>query len=101
NTLVKCTSLLSDFILDSELHLKSSNEINLGLLNSNTPISHRNILIPFINKLYYGLIQDNIKSSFRIQKIKKTFTSKSSVNQDMDKNVFFIFCILNELLMLS
>lgn len=84
NTLVKCTSLLSDFILDSELHLKSSNEINLGLLNSNIPISHRNILIPFINKLYYGLIQDNIKSSFRIQKIRKTLTSKRSVDQDMD-----------------
>lgn len=70
--------------MDSELHLKSSNEINLGLLNSNIPISHRNILIPFINKLYYGLIQDNIKSSFRIQKIRKTLTSKRSVDQDMD-----------------
>lgn len=84
NTLVKCTNLLSDFILDSELHLKSSNEINLGLLNSNIPISHRNILIPFINKLYYGLIQDNIKSSFRIQKIRKALTSNGSADQDMD-----------------
>src|SRR5699024_1786197 len=84
NTLVKCTSLLSDFILDSELHLKSSNEINLGLLNWNTPISHRNILIPFIKMLYYGLIQDNIESSFTIQKIKTTFTSPSSVNHDVD-----------------
>src|SRR5699024_12260300 len=81
NTLVKCTSLLSDFILDSELHLKSSNEINLSLLNSNTPISHRNILIPFINMLYYGLIQDNIKILFSILNIKKIFTYKSSVNQ--------------------
>ncbi|MDQ0298696.1 hypothetical protein J2S78_001104 [Salibacterium salarium] len=84
NTLVKCTVLLTDFILDSELHLKSSNDINIGLLNSNIPISHRNILIPFINKLYYGLIQDNIKSSFRIQKNKKTFTSKKSVDHDTE-----------------
>src|SRR5699024_19049 len=83
-TLVKCTSLLSVFLLASELHLKSSNEINLGLLSSKTQINHRNILIPFMNKLYYELIQDNIKSSSRIQKIKKTFTSKSPVNQDMD-----------------
>src|SRR5699024_1685654 len=84
NTLVKCTSLLSDFILDSELHLKSSNEINLGLLNSNTPISHRNILLPFIDKLYYRIIQDNNKSTFMIQKIKSTFSSESSVNQYID-----------------
>ena len=84
NALVKCTSLISSFILDSELHLKSSNEINLGLLNENIAINHRNIITPFINKLYYGLIRDNIKSSFKIKTIKKTSRSKKSVGQDME-----------------
>lgn len=84
NTLVKCTKLLSEFILDSELYLKSSNEINFGLLNSNIPITHRNILIPFINKHYYQLIQDNIKSSFQIKKIKNSSNSGKTVNQDTD-----------------
>jgi len=82
NTLVKCTKLLSDFILDSELHLISSNEINFSLLNSNIPINHRNIIIPFINKLYYRLIQDNIKTSFQVKKIKNSSNTRT-LNQDM------------------
>ncbi|RST76211.1 hypothetical protein D4T97_005375 [Siminovitchia acidinfaciens] len=83
NSIVKCTKLLSEFIADSELHLKSSNEINFGLLNSYIPINHRNIMIPFINKLYYLLIKDNIKSSFQVNKIKNSLNNTRTLNQDM------------------
>ncbi|RID83276.1 hypothetical protein [Mesobacillus zeae] len=84
NALVKCTKLLSEFISDSELYLKSSNEINFCLLNSNIPITHRNIILPFINKHYHQLIQDNIKGAFKISKIKNSSNTTRTVNQDMD-----------------
>lgn len=84
NSLVKCTGILSNFIIDSELHLKTSNEINLGLLNSDIAINHRNILRSFINKLYYELIRDNIKSLFNVEKINKSFKSNHPITHDKD-----------------
>lgn len=84
NVLVKCTKLLSEFTLNSELHLKSSNEINLGLLNSKVPITHRNIIRSFIKNSYYRLIQDKIKSSFEIKKLKNPLNTDSTLNQDMN-----------------
>src|SRR5699024_9427177 len=84
NSLVKCTKLLLDFTLGSELHLKSTNEINIGLLNSKVPITHQNIMKSFINKTYYRLIQDNIKSSLQINKIKNLSNTTRVLNQDMN-----------------
>lgn len=84
NQLVKCTRYLSNFVLNSELHFKSSNEINLGLLNVNIAINQRNIFMSFFNIFYYKLVQKNIPCSFKLKRLQNISKVKNPTSQDMD-----------------